>query len=113
MNNRFEIVAAGSIGFAVAGTPAWIGEHRGFAAAITDNGVGDWTVTTDDPILDDQCVFLITPRGALAPSGNTAYGVAHTTDTAKRITCVQEDAAGAPSVVFDVPCDILVIKVLA
>ena len=62
-----RVKALGTVGFAVPGTPAWIGDHPGFDAVITDNGPGDFTVSLDSAESGGDLTIL-------ASSGITAGG---------------------------------------
>jgi len=64
-----RVVAAGRLMAAnatVVGTPEWsnitaanpTGVHPGFAAAILDNGVGDYTVTTNVDLTTLTCIII-------------------------------------------------------
>jgi hypothetical protein len=67
-----KVIAAGRLLAATAtvvGTPEWsgivavtvpTGIHPGFAAAIVDNGVGDYTVTTNFDLTTLTCVVIAT-----------------------------------------------------
>lgn len=66
------------------GSVSSAGNPSRFAAgcAITRNGVGDYTVTLDDPADASQCSILCTGRGA---SNAQAFRVVHTSATQKQI----------------------------
>lgn len=115
--NNYECIAVGHLMFAAAGVPAWaaaggVVAQRGFvAAAIADNGVGDWSVTLDGGGADaTECIVLVNSVENLAVSSQTSYGVVHTSDTVKQITCVQEGGGGAASARYDGPCVITVFR---
>lgn len=68
-----RVVAAGRLMAATAtvvGTPEWsnitaanpTGIHPGFVAAIADNGVGDYTVTTNVDLTTLTCIIIATPE---------------------------------------------------
>lgn len=103
------IWAAASVAF-TAGTPSFVKQDGSFSATITDTGTGDITLNLDTGkgIDATQCVVMVTARAAQAASGLTTFGVVHTSDTAKQITCVQEQAMGAASARADVNFDIII-----
>lgn len=58
--------------------------------SITDNGVGDHTITLDEALNANECIVLYEGRGAgLIPQ------IVHTSNTAKQLLTL--DNAGAPA----------------
>lgn len=98
---RIEMIASALIQN-FAGSPAWVGDFGGFAAAITDGGVGDYTVTLDGGGVDltQSCVILQTAE-VQAASLAIACGFTNVSDTQKQITITQEQAGGGASIRYD------------
>lgn len=78
------------------------------AAGIIDNGAGDISLTLLKGVDAAECVIVCNKRGAVAASQLCAFGVVHVSDTVKRITSLQEGAAGAVSALTDMDFDILI-----
>lgn len=71
--------------------------NRGFAATITRNGAGDYSLTLDQGLDSTQCSVHITPR----QSPGAIVACVHTSDEIKQILLF--DAAGmAADIDFDV-----------
>ena len=111
MNNRFEVIAAGTVHYA-AGVPAW--EYsRGFADPPTDTAAGICGLVLDGGGCDaTDCIILVSQRGAMAAQRLTTFATVHTSDTAKQITIMQETGAGggAASAAADVDFSVAVIR---
>jgi hypothetical protein len=69
-------------------------------ASITHNGNGDNSITLNANYAIDaaECVCVVTTRRAMAASGNTSWGVVHTSDTVKQVTSCVEAALGGASI---------------
>lgn len=102
----------GSVVF-TAGAPSWLCQSGHFENTIVDTGTGDVSVDllAGQAIDASACAITITPRAAQAASGLTTFGVVHTSDVRKQITCVQEQAGGAASARADVAFDILITRI--
>jgi len=85
-----------------AGNPPAYVYSRGFAAAITRNGVGDYTLTLDQGIDSTQSSIKVTPR----QSPGAIVSAVHVSDTDKRIRTF--NAVGAAA---DIDFDVLVLAV--
>jgi hypothetical protein len=111
MRNNLEIVACGTIVFAVAGTPSWAAQ-RGFQAAITDNGVGDYTLNLDGGNLcaDAECCIFVGPNELQAASGMINIGTRWASAQTIQVTCVQEQAGGAASIAYDSTVNVMVLR---
>ena len=95
ISNSFWAQCAGGI------SSGWI-YSRGFAAAITRNGVGDYTLTLDQGIDSTQSSIHVTPR----ESPGAIVSAVHVSDTDKRIRTF--NAAGAA---VDIDFDVLVLAI--
>jgi hypothetical protein len=110
MHNNLEIIAQGTIELAAPHTPTWR-LQRGFLAAITDTGAGDCTVHLAGGGADaTECCVLVMPASPMIASSQISFGVVHTSDTAKQITCVQEAVGGAASVRTDNVFSVVVVR---
>jgi hypothetical protein len=100
---EYAILGAGVIQPTGAGAVAFTWQDGGWSATVTYTGAGDWTITrlVDRGELATDCALFLTPRGTLVASGMVGTGVTHTSATAKRVRCVQEQAAGAASILAD------------
>jgi len=70
----------------------------------TRNGAGDYSFTFPAEYAIDSTEFdwKAQQQEAAAASGLTSYGLAHTSDTVKRITILREAALGATSALTDI-----------
>lgn len=109
MSLRLEtrIKAMGYVGFAVPGTPAWIGDHPGFAAAIADGGAGIFTVSLDGEESPGEALFAFVT--AVGDAGVAVKAVAPT--NTRDLIIHTNDYAGAA--VDNVPVQILAIEMPA
>lgn len=84
-------------------TPAYRWQ-TGQLGTITDNGAGDLTHTlgADFGIDATEILPFFTRDGAAAASGAVTFGIANTSDVAKRVTVLQEAALGAASALTDI-----------
>lgn len=107
----FSLVAMGRI-VNPAGVPAWAGSHPGFAAAITDNGVGDYTVTLDGGGQDaTESATIVSIAEAQAANLQITKAVTAPTDATRRITIVQETGGGGgATAAYDGAVDIVVVS---
>ena len=97
---RMELLG-GAIVNGAAGT---IANQSGCVDSIAHPAAGTWNITLDgDSEIDAaEAVIDVQLIGALAGSDAVSFGVVHTSDAVKQITAVQEQAAGAASVLADV-----------
>lgn len=96
--SRIQPVAMASVTGGVA--PSFV-HQDGFEAAITRNGVGDYTLklAPGRGYQADKCAIIPTPRGSM--SLLRSVGVVHVSATEKRFTLRQEGAGGAVSELAD------------
>ena len=97
ISNSFHAMCAVDAG----AVPAYV-FNRGFAAAITRNGAGDYSLTLDQGIDSTQSSIHVTPR----ESPGAIVTAVHTSDTSKQILLF--DAAGMAT---DIDFDVLVLAV--
>lgn len=102
-----ELVAAAVVQTVT--TPPEFQANRG-CASVVRNGVGDYTVTLDQPLAEGSASIVCNAIATLAASGLVAFGVTHTSDTEKRVTILQEGAAGAASAPANVKFSIQVVR---
>ncbi len=75
----------------------------GAAASIVYNAAGDYTINLQPNrgIAQTDCIMLASVNALLPLSGMVGFSCIHTSATAKRIMTVQEQAAGAASLLVD------------
>ena len=86
---------------------------REFAATgVTRTVAGDYDITLGPGFGVDALASAIiaNPRIAAAASQNRSIGVVHTSDNVKRVTCLQEGAAGAASALTDFDFDLAIFR---
>jgi hypothetical protein len=95
------------------GAAGTITNQTGMVTSVTHTGAGDWTLNLDADFAIDaaECVAAIQMIGAVAASGNTTFGLVHTSDVAKQVTCVQEQGGGAASAAADVNFSIVLMRI--
>lgn len=108
---RIQDVAAGIVN-ADGAAHGWLANsvRIGFLAAITRNGAGDYTLTLDGQAATDAAegIVHVTPREAGVASGAVATHAVWVNDTTIRVTTLQEQAAGAASILADVDFNVTV-----
>lgn len=107
VGRKMKLECVGSVVFNT-GTPSWAWQNGSFENTITDNGTGDVTLNLKQGLDALEGSIGCFVNGALAASQLTTFGIAHTSDTAKRITILREGAAGAVSALTDVNFDVWV-----
>lgn len=100
-NSFLATVAFGRITFA-AGVPSLL--YGQGVVGVTDNGDGDTTLTLDaeSAVDGDQAQIYLTAADPGAASGLVSLHVVNVDDTNYRVTTLQEQAAGAASILADV-----------
>lgn len=98
-----KLVAEGLVQFN-AGVPSFTWQNGAFSNTIVDTGVGDITLNLmpGKGILAAECCGVASPLGAQAASGLRAVAINHVSATAKQITMLQEQGAGAASARADI-----------
>ena len=107
-----EVHAAASVTMVGGGGSAYVSQSGAFTGVITDTATGNITLLlqADKGIDATESYITLSPRGTLAPSGLQTLACAHTSDTSKTITALQEDPAGAASILADVNFDIVIYR---
>lgn len=108
----FDLWAAGSVEFNEQGAPVWLWHDTNFAEAIVDLGTGivGLSLIPGSGVDQTSAVVTITKRGTSAASGLFSGSCDHASDTSKEIYLLEEGAAGAVSVLANIPFDILIVK---
>lgn len=111
---RADVYAACSVQF-IAGAPSYLWQSGEFDNLITDNGVGDVTLTlrADKGISLAQCAIICTPRTANTEvqlaTAHDAAGPSNDSNRDKRIRIFDETGVGAA---VDEDFDLLIVRQL-
>ncbi len=102
-----DVVAACSWN-AASGT---VGKSVGIVS-IVSAGAGLFDITLAAPAAADSGEYacIVTERGLLAGSGMSSFGVTHTSDLVKRVSCLREAPAGAASVLTNIAADFVMVR---
>ncbi len=100
-----------AVGASIAGVAGTISCQNGMLTNLAHPIAGHWQLNLAHGFDGNNTCWLVTPRAAIAASGNTNMTVNQTADGTVHVYAVQEQAGGAASILADVDFDVVGIHV--